>query len=258
MFSRTHLLKINPQTIFINQTGVLQLVIKSRKPECEKFAEWLAEEVIPSIMNTGKYESPITEIDIDRLNKNFYDEHMLSKYMGNPCLYLAYVGKHKIVINGETKEEHVIKYGQTRKMEERDLKQHRKFYKKFNILGVWKTLANVEVENKLRANFEGLDMLVDLKIKGMNKNKEENKREHIILTENHGLEFCLNMIENIIKDTTLPQENEYKIKIMELEHKNKILKEQNKHLNEMTIQLKENLSDLRKLCANKKNIKCQN
>jgi prophage antirepressor-like protein len=238
--------KIDPQSTFINQTGVLQLVLKSRKPECEKFAEWLSEEVIPSLMNTGKYEMPITETDIKKLNKNFYDDHMLSKFIGSPCVYFAYIGEHKIVINGEIKTEHIIKYGQSRKMDERDLKQHRKFYKTFNVLGIWKTLANVEVEKQLETNFRSMDMIVDLKIKGMNKSKEENRREHIILTEKHNLEYCLNMIENVIKDTSLPQENEYKNKIKDLEHKNELLTEKNKHLNELNQHLKDNLNDLRK------------
>lgn len=239
-------LKIDPKTIFIDQTGILQLIVKSRKPECEKFSEWLTEEVIPSIMKTGKYEMPITETDIGKLNKNFYDDNMLSKFIGNPCVYLAYIGKHTVMINGEPKEEHIIKFGETRKMEKRDLKQHRKFYKKFNILGIWKTLANIEVETQIKNNFQSLGMAVDLKIKGMNKSKEENKREHIILTENHDLDYCLAMIENVVKDTSLPQENEYKNKIKDLEHKNELLTEKNNHLKESNQQLKDNLSDLRK------------
>jgi prophage antirepressor-like protein len=50
MDSTTYLLKIDPQTIFINHM-VLQLIIKSRNPECEKFAEWLSKEIIPSLIN---------------------------------------------------------------------------------------------------------------------------------------------------------------------------------------------------------------
>ncbi|XWV25360.1 putative Bro-N domain-containing protein [Tupanvirus deep ocean] len=245
-------IKIDPQTTFINNSGIFQLVSRSKKPEAVKLWEFITEEVLPELFTTGTYTMPITETDIDKLNKSFYDDNMLSKYMGNPCVYFAYVGKHQVKINGIIKEEHIIKFGETRKMEERDLKQHRKFYKKFNVLGIWKTLANVEVEKQLETNFKSLNMIVDLKIKGMNKTKEENRKEHIILTEKHNLQYCLDMIEKVVKETSLPQENEYKNIIKDLEHKNEILTEKYKHLNELNNQLKENLNDLRTKIHHKK------
>jgi hypothetical protein len=132
-------------------------------------------------------------------------------------------------------------------MDERDLDQHRKFYKTFNVLGIWKTLANVEVEKGIEKNFRSLNMLVDLKIKGMNKTKEENKREHIILTEKHDLDYCLNMIKNVVETTSLPQENEYKNTIKDLIHKNELQTEKIKHLEDKIKILEQNLNDLRKI-----------
>ena len=41
----------------INEAGVYKLVFTSRKPEAEKFTDWLAEDVIPSIRKTGTYLS---------------------------------------------------------------------------------------------------------------------------------------------------------------------------------------------------------
>lgn len=190
----------------------------------------ITKEILPTLFRTGTYTMPAKKSDINQLTKSFYDENMLSEFMGSPCVYFAYVGQHKVTINGMTKEHHVIKYGETRKMDQRDLKQHRKFYKTFNMLGIWKTLANVEVENQIEANFQSLNMLIDLKIKGMNKPKEENKKEHIILTEKHDLNYCLNMISNVVKNTSLPQENELKKIITELEHKYELSVNEIKHL----------------------------
>ena len=42
----------------INQYGVIQLVMNSPMEEAEKFQDWILEEVIPSILTTGKYELP--------------------------------------------------------------------------------------------------------------------------------------------------------------------------------------------------------
>lgn len=153
---------------------------------------------------------PARQSDIDRLMKSFYDENMLSDFIGSPVFYFAYVDKHKITQNGVTKEKDIIKFGQSRKIQQRDLEEHRKFYKVFNVIGIWKTLANIEVEQRVNDNFKSLNMLIKLKIQGKNKKAEENKNEHIILDEVHNLDYCLNMIENVVRTTSLPQENEYK------------------------------------------------
>jgi prophage antirepressor-like protein len=40
----------------IDEPGLYRLIFKSRKPEAEKFQEWVFEEVLPSIRKTGKYD----------------------------------------------------------------------------------------------------------------------------------------------------------------------------------------------------------
>ncbi len=44
------------EMIFINEPNLYRLIIKSRKPEAEKFEAWVFEEVLPQIRKTGKYE----------------------------------------------------------------------------------------------------------------------------------------------------------------------------------------------------------
>lgn len=41
----------------ISEAGVYKLVFTSRKPEAEKFTDWVASEVIPSIRKTGSYST---------------------------------------------------------------------------------------------------------------------------------------------------------------------------------------------------------
>lgn len=49
-------LPLDPQTILIPEGDVFRLVIKSKLPAAEKFEEWVMDEVIPSVRQTGKYE----------------------------------------------------------------------------------------------------------------------------------------------------------------------------------------------------------
>ena len=46
---------IQPETIFINDEGVFDLFMKSRKPIAKLMKRWLIYEVIPSIIRTGTY-----------------------------------------------------------------------------------------------------------------------------------------------------------------------------------------------------------
>jgi prophage antirepressor-like protein len=238
-------LKIDPQTTFINGCGFWQLVSRSRKEEAKLLWEKITKEILPELFATGTYTMPITKSDKNKLTKSFYDDNMISDFMENPCIYIAYVGKHKIIVNGFTKIVDVIKYGNTCEISRRDLKEHRKFYETFNVLGIWKSLAAKEVEKKIEKNFESLNMLVDLKIKGSNRTHKENRREHIVLTEIHNLDYCLNMIQQVVNKTILPQENKYLDRIKELEHENKLLRTKNQYLVKLYRNIKNNNNQLK-------------
>lgn len=45
----------NQEMIFINEPNLYRLIIKSRKPEAERFEAWVFEEVLPQIRKTGSY-----------------------------------------------------------------------------------------------------------------------------------------------------------------------------------------------------------
>ena len=48
----------HPQTVFINRSGIFDLIMKSSMPMARQFRDWLIDDVLPSIMNTGAYISP--------------------------------------------------------------------------------------------------------------------------------------------------------------------------------------------------------
>lgn len=174
---------------------------------------------------------------------------MLSDYEDNPVVYLAYVGKYS--------NKYKIKWGFSKNFVRRDLDEHRKDFKIFNVIGIWKTLAYQTVEDKIKINFESKNIITPLKIEKNIKGKIINttKKEIITLDEVNNLDYCLDMIETLVKKTKLPQEMEYDNKIKELTnkqelneiiHENKLLILENKHLKEMNDQLKQNIKDLRK------------
>jgi prophage antirepressor-like protein len=43
------------ETTIVNQFGVFQLILTSRKPEAKRFKRWLTHEVLPSLQRTGSY-----------------------------------------------------------------------------------------------------------------------------------------------------------------------------------------------------------
>ncbi|ADD73779.1 BRO-F [Lymantria xylina nucleopolyhedrovirus] len=46
----------HPKTIFINESGLYSLILRSKKPEAQHFKHWVTSEVLPSIKKTGKYD----------------------------------------------------------------------------------------------------------------------------------------------------------------------------------------------------------
>nr|WP_330380061.1 BRO family protein [Clostridioides difficile] len=40
---------------FLTESGVYKLIFKSRKEEAERFQDWISDEVLPSIRQTGAY-----------------------------------------------------------------------------------------------------------------------------------------------------------------------------------------------------------
>lgn len=45
------------QVLILNEAGVYRLMMRSNMPSAERFQDWLAEEVVPAIRRTGRYEA---------------------------------------------------------------------------------------------------------------------------------------------------------------------------------------------------------
>lgn len=50
----------NQKLIFINESNLYKVIFQSRKPEAEKFSDWVTSEVLPSIRQNGSYSLPMS------------------------------------------------------------------------------------------------------------------------------------------------------------------------------------------------------
>ena len=50
--------------VIINESGMYNLIFRSRKPEAKKFRKWVTEEVLPSIRKTGSYSVTKNPVDV--------------------------------------------------------------------------------------------------------------------------------------------------------------------------------------------------
>ena len=51
----------------INESGLYNLVMGSRKPEAKKFRKWVTAEVLPAIRKTGRYEAPAAAVALPQV-----------------------------------------------------------------------------------------------------------------------------------------------------------------------------------------------
>jgi len=60
------------QANFVNEDGLYDVILDSRKPEARKFRKWITSEVLPSIRKNGGYLSPTVDFsDFDTMQKLF-------------------------------------------------------------------------------------------------------------------------------------------------------------------------------------------
>jgi len=68
-----------PDTVFINQHGLIDLIFNSKMPLARKFKNLVYDEIIPSILNTGFYVSPSATPDQLQEMQRMLDDERLQK-----------------------------------------------------------------------------------------------------------------------------------------------------------------------------------
>ena len=76
-------------TIYINESGLYSLILKSQKQEAKQFKQWITSEVLPSIRKTGTYSiiPPLPQILIQNETDLHYKVVQYIKiYFDNPII----------------------------------------------------------------------------------------------------------------------------------------------------------------------------
>lgn len=95
---------------FLTESGVYKLVFKSRKPEAEKFSDWVTDEVLPTIRKHGAYmtektleralESPDFLIQLATKLKNEQEARKVAENKVEELQPLADVAEERIELKG--------------------------------------------------------------------------------------------------------------------------------------------------------------
>nr|ACA02626.1 BRO-A [Spodoptera frugiperda multiple nucleopolyhedrovirus]ADV91302.1 bro [Spodoptera frugiperda multiple nucleopolyhedrovirus]AFH59094.1 bro [Spodoptera frugiperda multiple nucleopolyhedrovirus]QED40269.1 BRO-A [Spodoptera frugiperda multiple nucleopolyhedrovirus]QRN46181.1 BRO [Spodoptera frugiperda multiple nucleopolyhedrovirus] len=91
-----NVLYVHPQTIMINKSGVIQLIMKSKLSYAVELQEWMFEEVIPQVLCTGKY-SPQAALTEEKEIVKHFQVQMKNKdeQVQNLIVQLSKVTEHK-------------------------------------------------------------------------------------------------------------------------------------------------------------------
>jgi len=101
------------EVTIINEPAVYKLIMRSNKPNAEKFQEFVCEEILPSIRKTGSYtidnkykfilenNRPLSQLmnvtDMDKEALNIEKTYNWSKNTNCPIVYIAYIGGEGLV-----------------------------------------------------------------------------------------------------------------------------------------------------------------
>ena len=193
-------IKIDPQTTFITRTAVFQLIAKSKMPKAVEFFEWISETVIPQLLEYGTYTMKSPKSELAKLTKDFYENNDITDFENTHVVYLAYIGNDN--------NQYILKFGVSGDYPRRELEEHRKTYKNYNVINIWPANANYLIESKIKKAMRAKRVIHKGKIKGT---------ELIALNGVFTLDKCINTIDKIVQNTKSKLEENYEKSTNEIE-----------------------------------------
>jgi len=215
--------KIHPQTIFINQEGMYDLVMSSRKPEAKIFRRWISHQVLPSINRFGSYS-------IEKKYGCFYDDHDLYEYDGCNVCYMAYIGVHDNIP--------LFKYGITFDYYRREYQEHRKTFDTFQLLYLRQTDNNHIIEGLFTKECKSKDIYVQKEFKG------KNRTELFTVNESQSFERMRMIMDKLIEQNPTKEHQKYEKEIQRLQQEKEELKKDYKHQIELLAEKTERIQEL--------------
>jgi prophage antirepressor-like protein len=123
---------LDPQTIFINESGLYSLILSSKMPEAKKFKHWVTNDVLVSIRKYGSFNT--------LQYKQIYDEKSLKSLENTPTVYIIHV------------EDSLYKFGQSMHLIDR-MNAHKSNLKYEEIIKIYEFPFfdfAINVENKIK------------------------------------------------------------------------------------------------------------
>jgi prophage antirepressor-like protein/ribosomal protein L44E len=170
---------------FINLHALLELIAKSGKELAEELNYWIHHEILPTLLRSGTYSIQQFEFP------NYYDAHDLKEFDKKKVVYIGYIGLYE--------GEHYFKYGISEDVVRRDHDEHKKTYKRFDLIYVGVTDNNKVVENKFKIWVRSLNL--QRKIVKNNKEYIEIFCPTPQITYHHAIEQIKKLISDNLTDT---------------------------------------------------------
>ena len=93
-------LNSQPHSVFINESGIYSLILRSKLDEAKLFKKWITKEVLPSIRKSGSYTVK-KEIDCEKLREIQYKEIQILDSIKDSKLKQAFQDRLMNEITGE-------------------------------------------------------------------------------------------------------------------------------------------------------------
>lgn len=215
VFETGHL-KTDNKTIFINESGVYDLLFNSKKKEAKLFKRWIRKEVLPCLRKNGSYSMQRDE----KYTSPYKDNAKLVKFDKKNVIYIGYLGL--------VRNEHLFKFGESSDIFTR-LVQHEDFFKTYNgfeLMSVKETDNYKYVENKFKAYLKFCHLNRKWVING------KAQTELFTLTVAHSLKQIKIILKQIIKQCPLPSIAKYEneLKLLHIQNENDFLRNEVKQL----------------------------
>jgi len=214
--------RMHSQTLFINEQGLYKLIFKSNKPEAEAFTDWVTE-IVMQVRRTGSYSiHPIEKLEF----RSFCEDNLITTYEGRNVIYVGFVGIYN--------NEHIFKYGISRRIFQRTVEEHTKTFGTFQLLYVKETDNKEHIEDAFGKELALRNLYRKLKI------NNTLQTELFTITIKHNIDSIINILDNLITKLLLPSTREknelttsYENRIQHLETENSRLITDNNYYKEL-------------------------
>ena len=129
--------------MWVNESGLYELLLGCRKPEAQAFKHWVLAEVLPALRKTGCYATGLDE----------HERALLTVHANQSVLYLGIVGTH----DGAE----LVKYGSSDNIHRRVVKEHKRDMPDFRLKAVIPCRDKDDAEEDFKGHMLIITLVID-------------------------------------------------------------------------------------------------